>query len=96
MANIEKNGMAQIRIARLEPGQEELVAQLHNVAFAEWSESLGPCFRYQPVSAETVTTWMRAPTDAVWVALLGKEAVGHASRLTDRAWQSPLSIRNSP
>ena len=71
--------MAQIRVALLEPGQEELVAQLHNAAFAEWSESLGPCFRYQPVSAETVTTWMRAPTDAVWVALLGKKAVGYAS-----------------
>ena len=55
----------------LEPGREEIVATLHNAAFAEWIERLEPAYGTRRVSPEDVRAWSATEDSQVWVGWVG-------------------------
>ena len=71
--------MCTIQVIPFQSGQENVVAHLHNTAFAEWQETLDSCYRYTPLTPETVLTWTQPTTGSVWMAYVNGNAVGYAS-----------------
>ena len=58
---------------------EVTVANLHNMAFAEWFTTLEPCYRNIPVTPEMVLAWTQLLTHAVWLAYANGHAAGYAN-----------------
>lgn len=60
-------------------GQEALVAQIHNTAFAEWMRKLEGCYRYSRLTPERVVEWNQTTPGSVWIAYVDGAAVGYVS-----------------
>ena len=71
--------MSELEVMPFQPGQETLVAHLHNTAFSDWRDRLEPCYRHKQVTAHTVQAWNREPFNTIWIAYTGREAVGYAN-----------------
>lgn len=62
-------------------GDEKVVAYIHNMAFAEWIESLGKEYDYRYVTPTDVLAWIKenhSKHESLWIAEVDGEAVGYA------------------
>jgi GNAT superfamily N-acetyltransferase len=77
-ADLQKS-MARIEVSPFRVGQEALVAQIHNTAFAEWMRQLESCYRYSKLTPDRVLEWNRTTSGSVRVAYFDDTIVGYAS-----------------
>ena len=68
-----------IQIRLFQPGQEALVAQVHNVAFAQWVDTLESYYNYKPLTSRDIEGWNKQTTNVIWMAFANDKAVGYAS-----------------
>lgn len=60
--------MSDIAVTSFGPGQEEIIAQIHNAAFEEWATKVGRVYEYRQVAPEDVIGWGTDLTEELWLA----------------------------
>ncbi len=66
-----------VEVASFHPGQEALVAQIHNAGFDEWIRRLGRAYAYREVMPQDVLDWSQEPTDTLWLAYVNGAPAGY-------------------
>ena len=69
--------MAEIYVEPFRPGQEMLVAQIHNASFDEWARKLGEAYAYRKVMPQEVLDWSQKPSNTIWLAYLNGVPAGY-------------------
>ncbi len=58
-------------------GQEELVCQIHNIAFNDWIERLGSLYAYHKITPKEVFMWSQEPNESIWLAHVNGNPAGY-------------------
>ncbi|MFQ6064114.1 MAG: GNAT family N-acetyltransferase [Candidatus Bathyarchaeia archaeon] len=72
--------MKTVKVRSFLNGDEKVVAHIHNMAFAEWIESLGKEYDYRYVTPKDVLAWIEenhSKHESLWIAEMDGEAVGY-------------------
>ena len=68
---------SKIKVNSFNFGQEELVCQIHNIAFNDWIERLGSLYAYHKIEPKEVFMWSQEPSKSIWLAYVNGDPAGY-------------------